>query len=147
MNSLLFIATGYLSFRNVVYFRRTGTMPDAVSDPTFDAQTKAAFSSNPAHEFEEEDEFRSGRGGGEGPSHFGQERDEDYALLHQSEADELGGSHHGGVQGAYDPTSIHAGSVMHDYDTSYTGGYSSHFQEQTGSYNDTSYHPTGEYNR
>ncbi|KAE8555433.1 hypothetical protein EYB25_000129 [Talaromyces marneffei] len=134
---LLFISTAYFSFRNVAYFRRTGTMPDAVSDPTFDAQTKAAFSSNPAHDFEEEDEFRLGRGGGgggaggEGPSHYGQDRDEDYALLQQSEADELGGSHHGGVSGAYDPTSTHGGSVMHDYDTSYNSGYTSRFEENT----------------
>lgn len=122
-------------------------MPDAVADPTFDAQTKAAFSSNPAHDFEEEDEFRSGRGGGEGPSTYGQDRDEDYALLQQSEADDLGGAHHGGVQGAYDPTSIQGGSVMHDYDTSYNGSYTSHFHENTGAYSDTSYRPGDDYHR
>lgn len=131
-------------------------MPDAVSDPTFDAQTKAAFSSNPAHEFEEEDEFRLGRGGaggaggpgGEGPSHYGQDRDEDYALLQQSEADELGGSHHGGVSGAYDPTSTQGGSVMHDYETSYnSGSYTSRFEENTDGHRDTSYHPATEYSR
>ncbi|OKL57607.1 hypothetical protein UA08_07071 [Talaromyces atroroseus] len=146
---LLFIATSFYSFRNVTYFRRTGTMPDSVADPTFDAQTKAAFSSNPAQDFEEEDEFRSGRAGVEGPSSYGQDRDEDYALLQQSEADDLGGSHHGGVQGAYDPTSIRGGSsVMHDYEaSSYNGGYSSHFHENTSTYSDTSYRPGDDYNR
>lgn len=124
-------------------------MPDAVSDPTFDAQTKAAFSSNPAQDFDEEDEFRTARGAGvgEGPSHYGQDRDEDYALLQQSEADEFGGSHHGGVQGAYDPTSTHGGSVMHDYDASYNTGYTSRFHENTTGYQDTSYHSTTEYGR
>jgi translocation protein SEC72 len=123
-------------------------MPDSVADPTFDAQTTAAFSSNTAQDFEEEDEFRSGRGGGEVPSTFGQDRDEDYALLQQSEADDLGGSHHGGVQGAYDPTSIHGGaSVMHDFETSYSGGYSSHFHENTSTFSDTSYRPGDDYNR
>jgi translocation protein SEC72 len=158
---LLFIATSYFSFRNVIYFRRTGTMPDAVADPTFDAQTKAAFSSNTVHDFEEEDEFRSGRTG-EGPSNFGHERDEDYALLQQSEADDLGGSshhggvqgaydptsttHHGGVQGAYDPTSTNPGSVMHDFDTGYNSGYTQPYREDPGSY-DTSYNSTTGYNR
>lgn len=145
---LLFIGTSYFSFRNVIYFRRTGTMPDSVADPTFDAQTKAAFSSNTAHDFEEEDEFRSGRTG-EGPSNFGHDRDEDYALLQQSEADDLGGSaHHGGVQGAYDPTSTNPGSVMHDYDTGYNAGYTQPYREDASSYNnDTSYHSTTGYNR
>lgn len=95
-------------------------MPDAV-DPTFDAQTKAAFSSNPAHDFEEEDEFRSGRVGEGGPSNYGNDRDEDYALLQQNDGDDLG--NHGGVQGAYDPTAPAPGAVMHDYDTSYHGSY------------------------
>lgn len=129
-----------------MHFRRTGTLPDAVADPTFDAQTKAAFSSNPAQEFDEEDEFRSGRTG-EGRSQFPQDRDEDYALLQQSEADDLGASHHSAVQGAYDPTAPHPGSVMHDYDTSYGGAYGQHYNEPSGTYSDTSYHPVGGYNR
>jgi translocation protein SEC72 len=105
-----------------MHFRRTGTMPD-VMDPSLDAQTKAAFSSNPAHDFEEEDEFRSGRVGEEGPSSYGNDRDEDYALLQHNEADDLGHSHQGGMPVAYDPTAPAPGSVMHDYDTSYHGSY------------------------
>lgn len=128
--SLLFIATSIFSIRNVVHFRRTGTMPDAISDPTFAAQTKAAFSSNPAHDFdEEEDEFRSGRAGGDGASSR-LDRDEDYALLQQSEADDL--ASHGGsaMHSSYDPTSTAPGSVLHSYDnTSYGGAYGQHYAQ------------------
>lgn len=103
-------------------------MPDTISDPTFAAQTKAAFSSNPAHDFdEEEDEFRSGRVNDASSSRL--DGDEDYALLQQSEIDDLGahGGAHGGVHGAYDPTAPAPGGVMHDYDTSYGGAYGQHW--------------------
>jgi len=125
---LLFIATSYFSFRNVFHFRQTGTMPDVVADPTFDAQTNAAFSSNPAHDFEEEDEFRSGRTadrpGGYGA---GADHEQDYALLQQSELEDM--QHHAAVQGSYDPTAPAPGQVMHDYDTSYGGAYGQHYNE------------------
>ncbi|KAL4782119.1 hypothetical protein BJX76DRAFT_333617 [Aspergillus varians] len=120
---LLFVITGFLSFRNVMHFRRTGTLPDAVSDPTFAAQSKAAFSSNPAQDFEEEDDFRSGRAGGVGSSL--RDRDEDYALLHQSEIDDLGNPNgRSAMQGAYDPT-VSGGSVLHDYNAA-PGGSALH---------------------
>ncbi|KAN0085510.1 hypothetical protein V8E54_001977 [Elaphomyces granulatus] len=134
---LLFIATSFFSVRNVVHFRRTGTMPDAISDPTFAAQTQAAFSSNPVQDFDEEDEFRSGRAGDTEPR-YPQDRDDDYALLQQSEADDLGASSHHApaVQGAYDPTAHPPGAVMHDYDTSYGGAYGQHYHhQQSDSYN------------
>ncbi|OJJ96866.1 hypothetical protein ASPACDRAFT_81071 [Aspergillus aculeatus ATCC 16872] len=123
---LLFVVTAFMSFRNVVHFRRTGTLPDAVSDPTFAAHTKAAFSSNPAHDFEEEeDDFRSRAGMG---SSVRGDRDEDYALLHQSEADDFGSTTHGrsAASGAYDPT-VSTGSVLHDYNTSYGGAHGQHY--------------------
>ncbi|KAB8078463.1 hypothetical protein BDV29DRAFT_152789 [Aspergillus leporis] len=128
---LLFVVTAFMSFRNVMHFRRTGTLPDAVSDPTFAAQSKAAFSSNPAHDFEEEeDDFRSGRAGGMGSS-VRSDRDEDYALLHQSEADEFGNpSGRSAMHGAYDPTASTGGSVLHDYNasnTSYGGAHGQHY--------------------
>ncbi|KAL4932943.1 uncharacterized protein BDV17DRAFT_143947 [Aspergillus undulatus] len=127
---VLFLLTAWMSFRNVMHFRRTGTLPDAVSDPTFAAQSKAAFSSNPAQDFDEEDDFRSGRGG-LGSSL--RDRDEDYALLHQSEVDDLG-SNAGGrsaMHGAYDPTNP-SSSVLHDYNaseysTSYGGAHGQHY--------------------
>ena len=117
-----------MSFRSVMHFRRTGTLPDAVSDPTFAAQTKAAFSSNPAHDFEEdEDDFRSGRGGIGASSR--NDRDEDYALLQQSEVDDLGNSNgRSALHGAYDPTAPGPGSVLHDYNnTSYGGAHGQHY--------------------
>ncbi|KAJ5099867.1 hypothetical protein N7532_006868 [Penicillium argentinense] len=121
---ILFAITAWMSFRNVMHFRRTGTLPDAVSDPTFAAQSKAAFSSNPPHDFEEDEEdFRSGRGGGMAAPSRG-DQDEDYALLQQSEADDLGGR--SAMHGAYDPTGPASSSVLHDYgNTSYTGAESS----------------------
>ncbi|GIK00421.1 hypothetical protein Aspvir_004444 [Aspergillus viridinutans] len=126
---LLFVATGWMSFRNVMHFRRTGTLPDAVSDPTFAAQSKAAFSSNPAHDFEEEeDDFRSGRVG-MGAS-VRNDQDEDYALLHQSEIDDLGnGNGRTAMHGAYDPTATGSGSVLHDYNTSYGGAHGQHYAQ------------------
>lgn len=122
--SLLFVLTAWMSWRNVMHFRRTGTLPDAVSDPTFAAQTKAAFSSNPAHDFEEDD-FRSGRGGGVAPSSRA-DRDEDYALLQQSEVDDLG--NRTAMHGGYDPTAPQSGGMLHDYNTHTTGYSGAHGQ-------------------
>lgn len=104
-----------------MHFRRTGTLPDIVSDPTFAAQTKDAFSSNPVADFEDdEDDFRSGRVGAAASDHGS--NDEDYALLHQSEMDDLGPA-----RTAYDPTSSTGGS-MHGYSTSYGGAHGQHYQ-------------------
>ncbi|KAI9929828.1 hypothetical protein AWENTII_003728 [Aspergillus wentii] len=124
---LLFVVTAFMSFRNVMHFRRTGTLPDAVSDPTFAAQSKAAFSSNPAHDFEEEeDDFRSGRAG---LSTAHSDRDEDYALLHQSEVDDLTSTAgRSAMHGGYDPTaSNNSGSGLHDYNTGYGGAHGQHY--------------------
>ncbi|KAL3460849.1 hypothetical protein BJX64DRAFT_262324 [Aspergillus heterothallicus] len=122
---VLFAVTAFMSFRNVMHFRRTGTLPDAVSDPTFAAQSKAAFSSNPAQDFEEEDDFRSGRAG-MGSSM--RDRDEDYALLHQSEVDDLGNPNgRSAMHGAYDPTASTGGSVLHEYNTGYGGAHGQHY--------------------
>ena len=129
IHSILFAITAWISFRNVMHFRRTGTLPDAVSDPTFAAQTKAAFSSNPAHDFEDdEDDFRSGRGGGMAASSRG-DRDEDYALLQQSEVDDLGHVHgRSAMHGSYDPTAPGPGGVLHDYNaTGYGGAHGQHY--------------------
>ncbi|OQE12229.1 hypothetical protein PENVUL_c001G04858 [Penicillium vulpinum] len=140
---ILFAITSWMSFRNVKHFRRTGTLPDAVSDPTFAAQSKAAFSSNPAHDFEDdEDNFRSGRGGGMGASSRGD--DEDYALLHQSEVDDIGSSHgRTAMQGSYDPTAPAPGGVLHDYNsTGYGGAHGQHYVEPSTQYNPSDYTPS-----
>ncbi|OJJ48212.1 hypothetical protein ASPZODRAFT_150489 [Penicilliopsis zonata CBS 506.65] len=135
---LLFIATSWLSFRNVFHFRRTGTLPDMGNDPTFAAQTQDAFSSNP-HEFEDdEDEFRSGRAEMGVPPSRG-DRDEDYALLQHSEIDDLGGR--SALQGAYDPTAPAPGGVLHDYNTGYGGAHGQHYAPPS------EYEPTSEYGR
>ncbi|KAK2766075.1 hypothetical protein FQN54_007590 [Arachnomyces sp. PD_36] len=155
---LLFVATSYLSIRNVQHYRRTGTMPDAPTDPSFAAQSQAAFSSNPAHDFDDDDDRHdhlhhhdglsstgglNSMGDPERPSRLGRRDDDDeYALLHQSELDDG----HGGAPGAYDPTATSGGGlgpggivpppagsrIMHDYDTSYGGPYG-------GRYNDSEF--------
>ncbi|KAJ5441970.1 Tetratricopeptide TPR2 [Penicillium cf. griseofulvum] len=140
---VLFAITAWMSFRNVMHFRRTGTLPDAVSDPTFAAQSKAAFSSNPAHDFEEdEDNFRSGRGGGMAAS--SRDQDEDYALLHQSEVDDLSNAHgRTAMQGSYDPTAPAPGGILHDYNnTGYGGAHGQHYAEPSTQYNPSDYTPS-----
>lgn len=116
-------------------------MPDAPTDPTFAAQSQAAFSSNPAHDFDDDDDrlhhhdgstaggsaLGGGPGGGlnsmgdpERPSRLGhhpnsgfgrRDDDDEYALLHQSELDDGAQGGHPGAPGAYDPT-IGAGGVI-----------------------------------
>lgn len=133
-----------MSFRNVMHFRRTGTLPDAVSDPTFAAQSKAAFSSNPAHDFEDdEDDFRSGRGGGMAASSRG-DQDEDYALLQQSEVDDLGNAHgRSAMHGSYDPTAPAPGGVLHDYNnTGYGGAHGQHYADTSTQFNPSEYTPS-----
>ncbi|KAJ5626763.1 hypothetical protein N7528_004190 [Penicillium herquei] len=141
---ILFAVTAWMSIRNVMHFRRTGTLPDAVSDPTFAAQSKAAFSSNPAHDFEEEeDDFRSSRVGGMGSSRS--DRDEDYALLNQSEIDDLGNPNgRSAMHGAYDPTASTAGSTIGDYNsTPYGGAHGQHYQPPSEAYTPSEYSTVG----
>ncbi|KKZ68520.1 hypothetical protein EMCG_05804 [[Emmonsia] crescens] len=160
---LLFVATSYMSIRNLIEYRLSGTMPYEGSDPTFAAHSKAAFSSNPAHDFDEEDdrdaEFRSGRRSTEaigGPSSslgYRRDPDDEYALLHNNEGDDMGGPH--GVAAPpplYDPTRDNGASstplprpgsgdtnnnYLHDYDTSYGGAYGAGNNPQaSGSFTD-----------
>ncbi|KAK2805560.1 hypothetical protein FQN50_006187 [Emmonsiellopsis sp. PD_5] len=149
---LLFLTTAYMSIRNLLEYRRNGTMPfdhhSGPSDPTFAAHSKAAFSSNPAHDFDDEDaEFRSGRPNNphnnndddieDVNTHYDphaprRDPDDEYSLLHNNEADDLGGAYGGNANPppSYDPTlpnpvssPTQAGGFMHDYDTSYGGAY------------------------
>lgn len=130
-------------------YRRTGTMPYDGSDPTFAAHAQAAFSNAAPHDFDDDDdrdaESRTGRYHGGPPS---RQNDEDaYALLHNSEVDDLGphGSHR--PPPSYDPTASNvsslpprlspippAGSSLSDYDTSYGGAYGGHRSEVSGDY-------------
>ena len=142
--SLLFAGTFFMSYRSLAEYRRTGMMPYDGSDPTFAAQSKAAFSSNVAHDFDEEDgrddrEFESDRWGDhQPPSLSHHHRDDDvYAPLQQNEMDDISNVGRKPTP-AYDPTSHNTndrpiipmpdvdttpGSLMHDYDTSYGGPY------------------------
>ncbi|KAJ5223500.1 hypothetical protein N7468_008042 [Penicillium chermesinum] len=109
--------------------------------PNLRRPSKAAFSSNPAHDFEEDEEdFRSGRAGMGSSIN---DRDEDYALLQQSEADDMG-SHAGrsALHGAYDPTES-GGSVMHDYNsTGYGGAHGQHYVPPSEQYTPSDYGST-----
>ncbi|WEW56533.1 hypothetical protein PRK78_001979 [Emydomyces testavorans] len=149
---LLFVVTTFMSFRDVMDYRRTGMMPYDGSDPTFAAQSKAAFSSNP-HDPDEEDgdtEFRTGRPGGPHSSHH--DDGDEYALLQQNEIDDMGSHGARPPPSAYDPTAptgpgprrspapVAPGGLMHDYDTSY-GGPFSHEPQQPATYG------SGPYNR
>ncbi|KAM5456241.1 hypothetical protein MaudCBS49596_001262 [Microsporum audouinii] len=146
---LIFIMTTLISMRSVMEYRRTGTMPYDGSDPTFAAHAQAAFSSNPAHDFDDDDdrdpESRTGRFHGGPPSR--QNDEDEYALLHNSEVDDMGphGSHR--PPPSYDPTASNissqpprlsplppAGSSMSDFDTSYGGAYGGHRSEVSGDY-------------
>lgn len=140
--SILFVVTAFMSIRDVMNYRRTGTMPYDGTDPSFAAQSKAAFSSNPGHDLDDDEErdseFRTNRYGDggvrPGSSHRGDE--DEYALLQQSEVDDMG-PHGSKPTASYDPTagggrlasgstalSGGGGGLMHDYDTSYGGPYS-----------------------
>lgn len=131
-----------MSIRSVTHFRRTGTLPDTVSDPTFAAQTKDAFSSNPGNDLdEEEDDFRSGRVGM--GSSIRSNQDEDYALLHQNEMDDFTTpARTPPLQASYEPTGPVAGSTLHDYSsTGYGGAHGQHFEPPSPSeYSSAPYH-------
>ncbi|EEP79472.1 conserved hypothetical protein [Uncinocarpus reesii 1704] len=147
---LLFCITAFMSIRDVMDYRRTGMMPYDGSDPTFAAQSKAAFSSNP-HELDEEDpdaEFRTGRPGGSRSDRH--DDGDDYALLQQNEVDDIGPHGTRPPPSTYDPTApiapgprlspapVAPGGLMHDYDTSYGGPYS-HTSQPSADYGMGSY--------
>jgi len=128
--SVLFAATSAISIHGAMYYRRTSTLPGAtpdMSDPSsIEAQTKDAFSSNP-HDAEYDDEV------GLQPEPRGRREDDEYALLHTSDANERGhqgrpldwGGADGRVRGRqeeYD-TSYHAGGA---YCTHHVSGDSFH---------------------
>lgn len=112
-SSFLFLATCGISIRNLIHFRKHGSLPGSgprAPDPIED-QTKYAFSSNPHDEFDEDLEDRATR-----PP---RREDDEYALLHTTTED---GTHPGR------PLSWgreHAPSPLNDFDsadTSYHGG-------------------------
>lgn len=75
-------------------------------DPTFAAQSKDAFSSNPQTDFDD-DENRHG-------GHDEENGGEEYTMLHQSEVDDLGG---------HNPIAVQAHSALYGTGESLGGGY------------------------
>lgn len=133
---LLFVATSYISFKAVTYYKRTGTMPTASGGNDFAKQTQDAFSSNMrTDEFDEEadlDPRQGGRVGGPGPHRHSD--DDEYALLHQNGDDDVvaaGQSNpHPGQPVSYGPENPQG--TLHDYDTSYGGAYGHHSPSPAG---------------
>ena len=115
MSSFLFIATGIISLRGLLYFRKHGILPGSAPrapDPIED-QTKYAFSSNPHDEFDEDVQDRATR-----PQ---RREDDEYALLHTTTED---GTHPGrplswGREHAPSPL---GGHDFENADTTYHGG-------------------------
>lgn len=112
---LLFGATSYFSIKGAMDYRRTGMMPTMPNEQTsFAAQTKDDFSSHPNDEFDDD----LGRpGDGNGPPAQRHSDDDEYALLHQSEADDMAAHPGRPVSYGLEPGAIH------EYDTAYGGAY------------------------
>lgn len=139
LEMLLFTATGFLSFRAVMTYKRTGMMPsvaaqpegvggaedtknnDGLSDPTQDA-----FSSNIRPE---EEDFDDGQYHGPGRQEYAYGKtsfdNEAYAPVHQ--ADDHDDLAHMPPEQPQSPLN-HNGLGIHDYDTSYNGAYGSQGQ-------------------
>lgn len=130
---LLFVATSYISFQAVVHYRRTGEMPAPVKPANdFAAQTQDAFSSNfRTDDLDDEAGFDARQGGGQPGVGITRQDEDEYALLHQADNEDLG---HPPPSHASLPVPYGQGSnAPHDYDTSYGGAYGGHspnsFQE------------------
>jgi translocation protein SEC72 len=130
---LLFCGTSYFSFQAVMHYRRTGEMPaSAKPSNDFAAQTQDAFSSNlRTDEFDDEGGFDARQGGGQSGLGISRQDEDEYALLHQADNDDLGHPppSHGTLPVPYGQGS----NVSQDYNTSYGGAYGRHspnsFQE------------------
>lgn len=129
---LCFAATAFISFRAVMHYKRTGEMPaPTVGNDNFAKQTQDAFSSNIRNDdpFDDNHENLDARQGG--PSGYGPARrseDDEYALLHNNDHDDVSQAQPAQPAGplGYGPNS---GGVMHDYDTSYAGSYGKHIPD------------------
>ena len=135
-----FAATAFVSFKAVVHYKRTGEMPNpSKGHENFAKQTQDAFSSNIRNDdpFDDNHEGLDARQGG--ASGYGAARrseDDEYALLHNNDHDDVVQAPPTQPAGplAYGSQS---GGVMHDYDTSYAGSYGQHAPD--GGYGSGSY--------
>ena len=133
---LLFAATSYFSLQAVMHYRRTGEMPASAKPANdFAAQTQDAFSSNlRTDDFDDEAAFDARQGGGRAGAGASRQDEDEYALLHQPDNDEL--SHpppsHGTLPVPYGQSS----DAHQDYDTSYGGAYGRHSPNSFQEYGD-----------
>jgi translocation protein SEC72 len=123
---LLFGGTSYISIRAVMHYKRTGEMP-APTKPAndFAAQTQDAFSSNlRTDEFDDEAGFDARQGRGSSGLGITRHDDDEYALLHEADNDDLGRPppSHGTLPVPYGQAS----NAPQDYNTSYGGAYGRH---------------------
>jgi translocation protein SEC72 len=124
---LLFCGTSYFSFQAVMHYRRTGEMPaSAKASNDFAAQTQDAFSSNlRTDDFDDEAGFDARQGGGHQSGLGISKQDEDeYALLHQADNDDLG--HPPPSQGRLPVPYGQGSSGPQVYNTGYGGVYGRH---------------------
>jgi len=122
---LLFGATSYFSIKAVMHYRRTGEMPAAkpvVND--FAAQTQDAFSSNLQTDEFDEAGLDPRQGGRSGLGISRHEEDDEYALLHQGESEDLSQSYPAQVAAPLQYSQNN--HDMPNYDTSYGGAYGRH---------------------
>ena len=116
---LLFVATSFISFQAVMHFRRTGEMPSTNATNDSAAQTQDAFSSNLRQDELDDDDLDPRQGGRPGPGPARHSEDDEYALLHHADNDDVSQVHPTEPSGpiGYGPRN----NVVHDYDTSYGG--------------------------
>jgi translocation protein SEC72 len=125
---LCFAATAFISFKAVMHFKQTGEMPNpTMGNDNLAKQTQDAFSSNmrnddPFDDNQENLDARQGGRSGYGPAR--RSEDDEYALLHNNDHEDVGQAQP--TQPAGPLGYGQSGGVMHDYDTSYAGGYGRH---------------------
>lgn len=123
---VLFVGTTYISLRNTVHYRRTGTMPSTQKANDFESQTVDAFSSNmQKDDFEDEEDTISHRESfptydqAQAPfDPISHTQSEQYApLTHQYDHEALGQPQPVGLGLEY------SNPAVGGYDTSYAGAY------------------------
>ena len=123
---LLFVVTTFISFKNVTYYRRTGTMPATSGGNDFSKQTQDAFSSNMQHDdFDDEADLDPRQGGRPGMGGIRHSDDDEYGLLHQQADEELTHAHPGRPV-SYGQPEPDGPIPIPDVDTSYGGAYGRH---------------------
>ena len=121
---VLFVATAFFSFQNLMTYKRTGMMPFHNSKQNdFSVQTEQAFSSN-IHNDEFDDDHTGADARQGGYAYQQPHLDEEYAPIHQNDHDDrdLGGMN---PTQPISPLNQH-GLGLNSYDTSYAGANGQH---------------------